>query len=98
MNSVSAWRAAMSHTPQYPIPLRSPPAIWKITSATGPLYGTRASIPSADRYFQEGEVSPSKLVPEGIEARVAYKGPVGDVIVQMAGGLVRRDGAWRGWA
>src|SRR5439155_2959073 len=31
---------------------------------------------SADRYFQEGEVSPSKLVPEGIEARVPYKGPV----------------------
>jgi len=42
---------------------------------------------SADRYFQEGEVSPSKLVPEGIEARVPYKGPVADVIFQMAGGL-----------
>src|SRR5437660_602702 len=42
---------------------------------------------SADRYFQEGEVSPSKLVPEGIEARVPYKGPVSDVIFQMAGGL-----------
>ncbi len=42
---------------------------------------------SADRYFQEGEVSPSKLVPEGIEARVPYKGPVADVIFQMVGGL-----------
>lgn len=42
---------------------------------------------SADRYFQEGEVSPNKLVPEGIEARVPYKGPVTDVIFQMAGGL-----------
>jgi len=42
---------------------------------------------SADRYFQEGEVSPSKLVPEGIEARVPYKGPVSDVIFQMTGGL-----------
>jgi IMP dehydrogenase len=42
---------------------------------------------SADRYFQEGEVSPSKLVPEGIEARVPYKGPVADVIFQMTGGL-----------
>ena len=42
---------------------------------------------SADRYFQEGEVSPSKLVPEGIEGRVPYKGPVADVIFQMAGGL-----------
>src|SRR2546429_4675579 len=42
---------------------------------------------SADRYFQEGEVSPAKLVPEGIEGRVPYKGPVSDVIFQMAGGL-----------
>ena len=31
---------------------------------------------SADRYFQEGEMSPKKLVPEGIEGRVPYKGPV----------------------
>src|SRR5213594_1770039 len=42
---------------------------------------------SGDRYFQEGEVSPSKLVPEGIEGRVPYKGPVADVIFQMTGGL-----------
>lgn len=42
---------------------------------------------SGDRYFQEGEVSPQKLVPEGIEARVPYKGPVADVIFQMVGGL-----------
>jgi IMP dehydrogenase len=42
---------------------------------------------SGDRYFQEGEVSPAKLVPEGIEGRVPYKGPVGDVIFQMIGGL-----------
>src|SRR2546425_296740 len=42
---------------------------------------------SGDRYFQEGEVSPAKLVPEGIEGRVPYKGPVADVIFQMVGGL-----------
>ena len=42
---------------------------------------------SADRYFQEGEMSPRKLVPEGIEGRVPYKGPVGDVLYQMVGGL-----------
>src|SRR2546426_613484 len=42
---------------------------------------------SADRYFQEGEVSPSKFVPEGIEGRVPYKGPVADVIFQMVGGV-----------
>jgi IMP dehydrogenase len=42
---------------------------------------------SADRYFQEGELSARKLVPEGIEGRVPYKGPVGDVLYQMIGGL-----------
>jgi IMP dehydrogenase len=42
---------------------------------------------SADRYFQEGEMAPSKLVPEGIEGRVPYKGPVSDVLYQMVGGL-----------
>lgn len=42
---------------------------------------------SADRYFQEGEMAASKLVPEGIEGRVPYKGPVEDVIFQMVGGL-----------
>jgi IMP dehydrogenase len=42
---------------------------------------------SADRYFQEGELAPAKMVPEGIEGRVPYKGPVGDVLFQMVGGL-----------
>lgn len=42
---------------------------------------------SADRYFQQGELSPAKLVPEGIEGRVPYKGPVADVLFQMVGGL-----------
>ena len=42
---------------------------------------------SADRYFQEGELSARKLVPEGIEGRVPYKGPVDDVLFQMVGGL-----------
>src|SRR3954463_12031885 len=42
---------------------------------------------SADRYFQEGEMSAKKLVPEGIEGRVPYKGPVADVLYQMVGGL-----------
>ncbi len=42
---------------------------------------------SADRYFQQ-EVSDSlKLVPEGVEGRVAYKGPVSAVIHQLIGGL-----------
>jgi IMP dehydrogenase len=42
---------------------------------------------SADRYFQEGEMTPTKMVPEGIEGRVPYKGPVADVLFQMVGGL-----------
>jgi IMP dehydrogenase len=42
---------------------------------------------SADRYFQEGELEKNKLVPEGIEARVPYKGPVSDTIYQLVGGL-----------
>ncbi len=42
---------------------------------------------SADRYFQEGELSSSKMVPEGIEGRVPYKGPAGDVLFQVVGGL-----------
>jgi len=42
---------------------------------------------SADRYFQEGETDEKKLVPEGIEARVPYKGPVSDTIFQLIGGL-----------
>ena len=42
---------------------------------------------SADRYFQEGEMSSRKFVPEGIEGRVPYKGAVADVLYQMVGGL-----------
>jgi len=42
---------------------------------------------SADRYFQEGEISSQKLVPEGIEGRVPYRGPVADVLYQMVGGV-----------
>ncbi|MGZ9108424.1 MAG: IMP dehydrogenase [Micavibrio sp.] len=42
---------------------------------------------SADRYFQGGITQAQKLVPEGIEGRVPYKGPVGNVIHQLTGGL-----------
>jgi IMP dehydrogenase len=42
---------------------------------------------SADRYFQEGSTDTRKLVPEGIEARVPYKGPVSDTVFQLVGGL-----------
>ncbi|WP_062227248.1 IMP dehydrogenase [Aureimonas frigidaquae] len=42
---------------------------------------------SADRYFQAEVRDTLKLVPEGIEGQVAYKGPVGAVLHQLAGGL-----------
>ena len=42
---------------------------------------------SKDRYFQAEEKDNSKLVPEGIEGRIAYKGSVKDVIFQLAGGI-----------
>ncbi len=42
---------------------------------------------AADRYFQDGEVNVDKLVPEGIEGRVPFKGPVTAVIHQLTGGL-----------
>ncbi len=42
---------------------------------------------SADRYFQQEIKDALKLVPEGIEGRVGYKGPVSGVIHQLAGGL-----------
>ena len=41
---------------------------------------------STDRYFQEGTAA-DKLVPEGIEGRVAYRGTIADIIHQMIGGL-----------
>ena len=41
---------------------------------------------STDRYFQEGTAA-DKLVPEGIEGRVAYRGSIADIIHQMVGGL-----------
>jgi IMP dehydrogenase len=42
---------------------------------------------SADRYFQEDQKDERKFVPEGIEARIPYKGPVSDTIYQLVGGL-----------
>lgn len=42
---------------------------------------------SADRYFQQEVSDKLKLVPEGVEGRVPYKGPIGTVIHQLVGGL-----------
>ena len=42
---------------------------------------------SKDRYFQADQSEPGKLVPEGIEGRVAFKGPLSNLVFQLVGGL-----------
>jgi IMP dehydrogenase len=42
---------------------------------------------SGDRYFQDPDAEVKKLVPEGIVARVPYKGTLSEVVYQMLGGL-----------
>ena len=42
---------------------------------------------SSDRYFQDNEANADKFVPEGIEGRVPYKGPIVQIIHQLVGGL-----------
>ena len=42
---------------------------------------------SSDRYFQEGDMNVDKLVPEGVEGRLPYKGPVTAIVHQLMGGL-----------
>ncbi len=58
---------------------------YKIVRGMGSLSAMEEG--SADRYFQEEAVATRKFVPEGIEGRVPYKGPVSDVIFQLVGGL-----------
>ena len=42
---------------------------------------------SSDRYFQDAEMNADKLVPEGVEGRIPYKGPASAIIGQLMGGL-----------
>lgn len=58
---------------------------YKIYVGMGSLVAMKRG--SADRYFQNSKVEMKKLVPEGIEGRVPYKGQVSDVIYQLMGGL-----------
>ncbi len=58
---------------------------YKIYRGMGSLEAMRQG--SRDRYFQDAEDDIQKLVPEGIEGRVPYKGPLGDIVYQMVGGL-----------
>ena len=58
---------------------------FKIYQGMGSLAAMKRG--SSDRYFQNKSVEAKKLVPEGIEGRVPYKGPVKDVVYQLCGGL-----------
>jgi len=58
---------------------------YKVYRGMGSLGAMQAG--SRDRYFQDAEEDIQKLVPEGIEGRVPYKGPLGDTVYQMVGGL-----------
>jgi IMP dehydrogenase len=58
---------------------------FKVIRGMGSLSAMEAG--SADRYFQEGTFNAQKLVPEGIEGRVPYIGPVADTVYQLIGGL-----------
>jgi IMP dehydrogenase len=53
----------------------------------GSLGAMKARSYSKDRYFQDDVLSADQLIPEGIEGRVAYKGPLANVVFQLVGGL-----------
>jgi IMP dehydrogenase len=60
---------------------------YKSYRGMGSLGAMEQTHGSSDRYFQDAQHAASKLVPEGIEGRVPYKGPVHNIIHQMMGGL-----------
>lgn len=60
---------------------------YKAYRGMGSLGAMDSTHGSSDRYFQSGVNEANKLVPEGIEGQVAYKGPVSSVLYQMDGGL-----------
>ena len=57
---------------------------YKSYRGMGSLGAMQQAHGSSDRYFQEDQ---KKLVPEGVEGRVPYKGPLSDTVYQMIGGL-----------
>lgn len=59
---------------------------FKAYRGMGSIGAMREVTGSGDRYFQEG-VDQTKLVPEGIEGMVAFKGPLSDQLTQLVGGL-----------
>jgi IMP dehydrogenase len=62
-------------------------ASYKQYRGMGSLGAMAAKHGSADRYFQDGSTELEKLVPEGIEGRVQYKGSLVSILYQLTGGL-----------
>ena len=60
---------------------------YKSYRGMGSLGAMSHSQGSSDRYFQDGRAGQEKLVPEGIEGRVPYKGPMAAIVHQLMGGL-----------
>jgi IMP dehydrogenase len=60
---------------------------YKVYRGMGSLSAMAAARGSRERYFQENTDELSKLVPEGIEGRVPFKGPLASTVFQMLGGL-----------
>ena len=60
---------------------------YKAYRGMGSLGAMSGQNGSSDRYFQDAKDGVEKLVPEGIEGRVPYKGPVAGIVNQMMGGL-----------
>jgi IMP dehydrogenase len=58
---------------------------YKVYRGMGSLGAMREG--GRDRYFQDDEFEPKKLVPEGIEGKVPYRGPISDIVHQLIGGL-----------
>lgn len=60
---------------------------YKAYRGMGSLGAMSGSTGSSDRYFQDASQGVEKLVPEGIEGRVPYKGPIAAIILQLMGGV-----------
>lgn len=60
---------------------------YKAYRGMGSLGAMSGQHGSSDRYFQDAKDGADKLVPEGIEGRVPYKGPVAGIIAQLMGGV-----------
>ena len=60
---------------------------YKAYRGMGSMGAMSQSHGSSDRYFQDKNAGVEKLVPEGIEGRVAYKGPMASIVHQLMGGL-----------